>query len=135
MNSEFGMDNGDGEVELDLSFNEFTGGARESILPPEPHEPICLISYEITWILLGDGPHARKSFWKMYRRELELQKTTNYRNYHINLCQHHLTTLDMKLDRPIYFRDGKLSVPEQTDLATNLKLADSRFSNVSPKEY
>ena len=75
------------EAESDIAFdpsqNEFTGSVRESIAPPEPDDPICLISYEVTFILLGDGPHCRPSFWKNYRRELALNQKTNYNNYHV----------------------------------------------------
>ncbi len=124
----------DGEIELDLLQNEFTGTARESVKPPGPNERICLISYEITVILLGDGPHARSSFWRAYRRELELNRKTEYRNYHINLCQHQLTSLKMKLNSPVFFRDGKLTFEKQLDAATNKALAGPRFASQTARE-
>ena len=43
-------------------------------MKPEETEVICLISYEITQILLGGGPEDRGSFWKQYREELKLNK-------------------------------------------------------------
>src|SRR4051812_48572386 len=84
------------EITLDSVRNEFTGSLRESNKAPEPHEPICLISYEITYILLGAGPQDRTSFWKSYRKELALNLKTDYRNYHVSVCRHQLTSLRMK---------------------------------------
>lgn len=96
--------------------NEFTGGMRESNEPPGPNEPICLISYEITAILLGDGPRNRSGFWKSYRRELALNKKTNYQNYHISLCRELLTSLRMNLNEPVYFRHHRLTTEKDVDL-------------------
>ena len=51
-------------------------------MQPSETEAICLVSYEITQILLGGGPEDRPSFWKQYREELELNKKTQYKNYY-----------------------------------------------------
>lgn len=122
------------EPELDaegdpISFqNEFTGGKRESLLPPEANEPICLISYEITFILLGGGPDQRSSFWRAYRRELALNRKTEYRNYHVEVCRAHLVSLRMRLDHPVYFRHGRLTTEKPLDAFTQQALTDGRFN-------
>jgi len=118
----------DGEVDLDSLQNEFTGSARESLLPPEADEPICLISYEITYILLGDGPRSRHGFWRSYRRELALNRKTDYRNYHVNVCQHQLASLRMNLNQPVYFRDNRLTTEKQLDPFTIKALTDAHFN-------
>jgi hypothetical protein len=115
------------EVELNTLQNEFTGGSRESLAPPEPNEPICLISYEVTFILLGDGPKNRSSFWRSYRRELALNKKTGYQNYHISVCRHYLISLKMRLDQPVYFRFNRLTTEKQLDPFTIQALADPHF--------
>src|SRR4051812_22423118 len=92
------------DFEFDSFQNEFTGSTRESLKPPGPDEPICLISYEITFILLAGGPQDRSGFWRSYRRELALNLKTGYRNYHVQVCSRQLVSLEMKLDQPVYFR-------------------------------
>jgi hypothetical protein len=116
------------EIELDTLRNEFTGELRETLNAPEPHEPICLISYEITHILLGDGPGKRSGFWRSYRRELELNKKTNYQNYHVAVCRHQLVSLRMTLDKPVYFRNNRLTTERQIDAFTTKALTDPRFN-------
>jgi len=108
--------------------NEFTGAIRESTKAPEPDEPICLISYEITYILLGDGPRFRPSFWKSYRRELTLNLKTDYRNYHVGVCRHQLASLRMNLDQPVYFRNNRLTTEKQLDAFTTKALMDPHFN-------
>jgi hypothetical protein len=115
------------KIELDSLQNEFTGSKRESLKPPELNEPICLISYEVTFILLGDGPRNRSGFWRSYRRELSLNQKTNYQNYHIHVCRHQLASLSMKLSHPVYFREDRLTTERQLDPFTTQALADSRF--------
>ena len=111
----------DFEIEIDEDSeiaslqNEFTGSLRESNDPPGPDEEICLISYEPTFILLAGGPDCRSSFWKSYRRELKLNRETDYRNYHVAVCRHHLKSLRMKLDQPIYFRENRLTSERPLD--------------------
>src|SRR4051794_24096710 len=113
-------------MDLEISeTNEFTGTARESILPPGPKEPICLISYEVTVILLGDGPHARSSFWRSYRREVAINQKTNFQNYHVHLCREQLASLKMRLDSPVYFVDNRLTTGKQLDPYTIAALAES----------
>jgi hypothetical protein len=87
----------------------------ESNLPPSPEEPICLVSYEIAMILLGGGPENRSSFWKAYRRELELNRKTSYQNYHVNLCSAHLKSLRIKPTGPVFFRGNKLVTEKEVD--------------------
>ncbi len=124
LESEFGPD-----IDWDSLQNEFTGGLRESLEPPNSNEPICLISYEITFILLGDGPGARPSFWKHYRRELVLNRKTNYQNYHVRVCRHQLTSLRMNLNQPVFFRNNRLTTEKQIDPYTIHALTDPRFNN------
>ena len=78
-------------------------------MKPTETEPICLISYEVARILLGGGPDTRPSFWKAYRRELELNQKTNYDNYHIRVCKEHLVTLRARPEGPVYYRHGRLT--------------------------
>lgn len=122
----------DAETEAALGFNsetsEFTGSKRESLLPPGPNEPICLISYEITHILLGDGPANRSGFWRSYRRELDLNQKTNYTNYHITLCRHQLVSLKMNFRDPVFFRNNRLVTEKVLDSASTSLLSDSRFN-------
>ena len=122
----------DAETESALGFsseaNEFTGSKRESLLPPGTNEPICLISYEITHILLGDGPANRSGFWKSYRRELDLNLKTNYTNYHITLCRHQLVSLKIDFKEPIFFRNNRLTIEKVLDPAMVSLLGDSRFN-------
>ncbi len=118
----------DSEIEFDSFRNEFTGTPRESTLPPGPDEPICLISYEITFILLGDGPHSRGSFWRSYRRELALNLKTDYRNYHVALCSRLLVSLRLNLKEAVYFRNGRLTSEISIDPATTEALADPHFN-------
>lgn len=113
---------------IDPLFNEFTGSARESLEPPAHDEPVCLISYEITYILLGDGPNRRRSFWKIYRRELKLNRDTAYRNYHVNVCQHQLVSLRLPREVPVYFRTNRLTTERQLDVLTCTALTDPRFN-------
>lgn len=123
--------NEDQEFISELGFsaekNEFTGSLRESLEPPSENEPICLISYEITHILLGDGPKNRKSFWKMYRRELKFNRDSDYQNYHVRLCQHQLSSLRMDLKSPVYFRKNRLTTEKQIDPYTVKALAGPCF--------
>ena len=121
------------DFEFDAVRNEFTGSLRESTLPPTGEESICLISYEISAILLGAGPDERSGFWKTYRRELVLNQQTDYRNYHVNVCQHQLTSLKMKLSHPIYFRKSQLTSEAHTDTYTANALKQPPFSLVVPK--
>lgn len=117
------------ETELEASEqNEFTGARRESNDPPGFDEPICLISYEITVILLGAGPGSRSSFWKSYRRELALNQQTDYANYHVNLCRHLLLSPQMNLDQPVYFRGNRLTTERELDAASRSELASPRFN-------
>lgn len=89
---------------------------------PTETEPICLISFEVTAILLNGRPDTRPGFWKAYRRELELNKKTGYANYHINLCQHVLSSLKMDRSVPSYFRNGRLTVEKEA--GTSLERGD-----------
>ncbi len=84
-------------------------GIPRGVLPTE-NEPICLISFEITAILLNGRPDTRPGFWKAYRRELELNEKTNYANYHTHLCQHQLASLKIDRSVPTYFRNGQLTI-------------------------
>ena len=118
------------DVEFDESRNEFTGAARESLKAPEPHEPICLISYEITFILLAGGPECRNGFWRSYRRELALNLRTDYRNYHVQVCSRNLVSLRMRLDQPVYFRNNRLTTEKQLDPFTMKALTTSPFTSV-----
>jgi len=77
-------------------------------MPPSASEPICLVSYEITRILLGGGPDTRHSFWKTYRNELAFNKKTQYQNDRIRITWKFLLPLQSKLGTPHYFRDGQL---------------------------
>lgn len=77
-------------------------------LQPDENERICLISYEITRILVAGGPDSRTGFWKAYRRELEHNRKTRYRNYHIDLCRHQLIELNLDLKARVFFRNGQL---------------------------
>jgi hypothetical protein len=83
---------------------------------PNETEPICLISYEITALLLAGGPDSRTSFWKAYRRELELNQKTNYQNYHIHLCRQHLADLKLDRSRPVFFRNGRLVTEKEIQI-------------------
>ena len=116
------------DIEFDESQNEFTGSTRESLKAPEPHEPICLISYEITFILLAGGPDCRSGFWRSYRRELALNRRTDYQNYHVQVCSRHLVSLRMQLDRPVYFRNNRLTTEKQLDPFSTKALAASPFT-------
>jgi hypothetical protein len=82
------------------------------VKPPET-EPICLISYEITQILLGGGPEERSSFWKRYREELELNKKTQYNNYHVQVCRNHLVSLTLDLKNPVFYRNKTLTLEKE----------------------
>ena len=84
-------------------------------LKPGVTEPICLISYEITNILLGGGPETRTGFWKAYRHELKLNKKTRYKNYHVELCRHHLTSLKLDLSVPVFYREGRLTTEKEAN--------------------
>lgn len=79
-------------------------------MKPSETEPICLVSYEITQILLGGGPEERLSFWKQYREELELNKKTKYNNYHVQVCKNHLISLNLDLKDPVYYRNKQLTL-------------------------
>ncbi|MSP19885.1 MAG: hypothetical protein EXR74_09995 [Bdellovibrionales bacterium] len=79
-------------------------------MKPEETEVICLISYEITQILLGGGPEDRGSFWKQYREELKLNKKTDYLNYHTKLCRNHLVSPKLNLKEPVYYRNKTLTL-------------------------
>jgi len=116
------------DIEFDELQNEFTGSSRESLKAPEPHEPICLISYEITAILLAGGPDCRSGFWRSYRRELALNLKTDYKNYHVQVCSRQLVSLRMQLDQPVYFRNNRLTTEKQLDAFTNKALAASPFT-------
>lgn len=95
--------------------DDFIPSGRELNAPPAFDEPICLVSYEITTILLAGGPDSRTGFWKAYRKELALNKKTNYRNYHVNICSPQLKSLRLKVDAPVYYRDKKLATEKQVD--------------------
>lgn len=125
----------EGSIEFNPLQNEFTGSARESLKAPGPDEPICLISYELTHILLGDGPHARSGFWRSYRRELKLNLETNYDNYHVKVCRHELTSLRMKLNQPVYFREGRLTTERQLDPFTVHALTAGRFGEPETENF
>jgi hypothetical protein len=71
-------------------------------------EPICLVSYEVTKILLAGEPQDRPGFWKAYRQELEYNQKTEYNNYRLSICRHHLDEIAPKFAKTWYFRDGKL---------------------------
>ena len=116
------------EIDFDSLRNEFTGSKRESLKAPEPHEPICLISYEITFILLGDGPQNRSGFWRSYRRELKLNQATQYHNYHVGVCRHQLVSLRMNLNQPVYFRNNRLTTEKALDAFTTKALTDPHFN-------
>lgn len=121
-------DNFESGIKFDEMQNEFTGGTRESLLPPEPNEPICLISYEVTHILLAGGPESRSAFWRAYRREFALNQKTDYRNYHIKVCSRQMVSLAMKLDHPVYFRKNRLTTEKPIDPYTIKALAASPFT-------
>ena len=116
------------DIDFDAAQNEFTGSPRESLKAPEAHEPICLISYEITFILLAGGPDCRSGFWRSYRRELALNLKTGYKNYHVKVCGRHLVSLRMQLDQPVYFRNNRLTTEKQLDPFTIKALASSPFT-------
>jgi hypothetical protein len=78
-------------------------------LTPRENEPICLVSFEITAILLGGRPEERPSFWKMYHREHELNQKTQYDNYHVRICREQLLALKLDLKEPVYYRHGRLT--------------------------
>lgn len=94
---------------------EFEPHSQEQYAPPGWDEPICLISYEITTILLNGDPENRSSFWRAYRREFELNKKTDYRNYHVKLCAPQLRSLKIKVDSPVYYRGKKLATEKQVE--------------------
>ena len=116
------------DIEFDESQNESTGSARESLKAPEPHEPICLVSYEITFILLAGGPDCRSGFWRSYRRELALNLKTDYSNYHVRVCSRQLVSLGMRLNQPVYFRNNRLTTEKQLDPFTTKALTASPFT-------
>ena len=116
------------DIDFDESQNEFTGSPRETLKAPEPHEPICLISYEITSILLAGGPDCRSGFWRSYRRELELNLKTDYKNYHVEVCSRQLVSLRMRLDQPVYFKNNRLTTEKQLDPFTIKALTASPFT-------
>lgn len=82
-------------------------------MKPAENEPICLISYEITQILLGGGPEDRPSFWKQYREEQELNKKTNFQNYHVQVCRNHLISLNLDLKDPVFYRNKQLTLEKE----------------------
>lgn len=82
-------------------------------MKPDEFEPICLISYEIAGILLAGGPDTRPSFWKAYRRELELNRKTNYDNYHVRVCKGQLVSLSLDHRVPVYFRNNRLTTEKE----------------------
>lgn len=88
---------------------------RESNDPPAPEEAICLVSYEVTAILLAGDPKTRPGFWKAYRRELSLNQKTGYQNYHVNLCRPLLRSLQRKTDFPVFYKGLKLVSAGETD--------------------
>lgn len=75
-------------------------------MEPTDDEKVCLVSYKIAAILLNGGPDTRPGFWKAYRRELELNRETDYNNYHVRLCQHHIAPTQPGAHA--YFRKGTL---------------------------
>jgi len=87
--------------------------AIQKSMKPSENEPICLISYEITQILLGGGPEDRLSFWKQYREEQELNKRTNFQNYHVQVCRNHLISLKLDLKDPIFYRNKQLTLEKE----------------------
>lgn len=120
----------DGGIDPEISEqNEFTGAMRESNDPPGHDEPVCLVSYEITVILLGDGPQARSGFWRHYRRELALNRKTDYRNYHVHLCQHLLQSLKFRLNQPVYFRNNRLTTERALDVSSQQLLTAPHFNH------
>ena len=82
-------------------------------MKPSENEPLCLISYEITQILLGGGPEERSSFWKQYREEQELNKKTNFQNYHVQVCRNHLISLKLDLKEPVFYRNKQLTLEKE----------------------
>ena len=82
-------------------------------MQPTETEPICLISYEITQILLGGNPEERPSFWKRYREELELNRKTKYNNYHVQVCKSHLISLNLNLKEPVFYRNKQLTLEKE----------------------
>lgn len=76
---------------------------------PTPTEEICLISYEVTKILLAGDPSDRPAFWKTYRQQLAHNLSTNYNNYRLNMCRRLLAPLEGKMGVPWYFRDARLT--------------------------
>ncbi len=83
-------------------------------MKPKEDEPICLISYEVTQILLGGGPEDRTSFWKQYREEQKLNKKTNFQNYHVKVCRNHLISWKLNLKDPVYYRNKQLTLEKET---------------------
>ena len=77
--------------------------------PPSENEPICLISFEIARIRVGGGPDGRTGFWKAYYHEREVNRKTNFVNYHVELCKHQLVHLKHQPAEPVYFRGNKLT--------------------------
>ncbi len=77
-------------------------------MQPNPSEPICRITYEVTKILLAGEPQERPGFWKAYRQELAHNQKTQYNNYRLSLCRPLLADIEPQLARPWYFQNGKL---------------------------
>jgi hypothetical protein len=97
---------------------------------PSENESICLISFEIARILLGGGPQSRMSFWKAYRREVELNLKTRYQNYHVRLCERQLQTLRQPVTGKVYYRGDRLVTesaltPPEAELLRELSSDDS----------
>jgi hypothetical protein len=78
-------------------------------MQPNPDEPICPVSYEVTEIRLGGGPDSRPSFWRVYREELALNQKTQYRNEHIRICRNVLQSLRTPQNGALYFRNNRLT--------------------------
>ena len=76
---------------------------------PDSSEAICLVTYEVTKILLSGEPQDRPGFWKAYRQELAYNQKTEYNNYRLSLCRHQLYELEPKLSYKWYFQEGKLT--------------------------
>ena len=95
--------------------DDFIPSSRELNAPPKIDEPICLVTYEVTSILLNGSPEERPGFWKAYRKELALNRKTDYRNYHVQICSPHLRSLKIKNPPPVFYREKRLVTEKQVD--------------------
>ncbi|MFM8314727.1 MAG: hypothetical protein ACKOA8_10615, partial [Deltaproteobacteria bacterium] len=51
--------------------------------------------------------------WKRYREELELNKKTQYNNYHVQVCRNHLVSLTLDLKNPVFYRNKTLTLEKE----------------------